>query len=804
MKKILCLLFAVLMTLSFVACDTGNGGNDSSEPVGTQVDSSLKDGEIAPVGDVFELPDVKQATGAPIIGQVTKQAYPGDSVMVAGAGFKGAGLKFYVYAQTEKGNGKAKEAKYTVVDDSYASVLIDPEFEYGMYGIYAENASGTSAIKTINKPVIWEIGLYKLTAGENLTILGENLTTDNGDKTSVYLVSEDGKQYCEVSVLFADAGKVEIKIPEGLTAGAKYKVKIHNGHGGQEGFAESEDFVEYLDNKAVSFDGKVLNIVDYGADPNSRTNDDSKAFNKAFREAQAGDTIYFPPGSYLFTSTVTVSKGIRIIGAGADNTTIFAGYNVSGGIFNISAGPCEITGIRFEQKRTKGKLKGYFIDLTTDSRDSGRYNLYFHHNEVIQSVTSKSRSSNYPIRIIGSYGIVIENNYFDATGMVYVANANKVYLRNNEAIMNIYCGVYYQVCNTLFTNTKFLDISNNKVTGGGAPKDGPGALKNDELTAGRVFGVQGSGENIYISHNTIRRAGIPNTNAGELILFENLTYRYDGMVESSDEYFTNLLKSDKNKITVGNVISIVSGKGKGQYRQVVQRSKLKVKVDKPWDVVPDATSRVIINNGYLNSYVCHNDMDGHTNWAEIPSATTGLQGYGAIHNMFYCQNNIKNVTTGFDITPHYYNNFETGQESDAKCVIAWNIFDRNTVDNAGRGSTMAISTSGVNPSDPNPAEIAFGNTFRKNVYKNMKDYIRSDRAGTGGLGIRMGQSSSKWPGDWCVGNLYEANEFSNCAIADIIFYSNQANNVFRNNTNGDKKAGMNVTDPKLGPIEATY
>ena len=83
MKKILCFLFAVLMTISFVACDTGSGSGDSSssEPAGTNVDSSIKTGEVAPVGDVFELPDVKQAAGAPIIAEISKQAYPGDSII---------------------------------------------------------------------------------------------------------------------------------------------------------------------------------------------------------------------------------------------------------------------------------------------------------------------------------------------------------------------------------------------------------------------------------------------------------------------------------------------------------------------------------------------------------------------------------------------------------------------------------------------------------------------------------------------------------------------------------------------------
>ncbi|MBR5817721.1 MAG: hypothetical protein IKY62_03640, partial [Clostridia bacterium] len=102
---------------------------------------------------------------------------------------------------------KATEANFTVVDDNYASVLIDEKLDYGVYGIYATNSSGSSTIKTINKAKIWSIGLYKLSAGERLTILGENLTTDNDNKTTVFLVSEDNTEYCQVSVLLQTRAK---------------------------------------------------------------------------------------------------------------------------------------------------------------------------------------------------------------------------------------------------------------------------------------------------------------------------------------------------------------------------------------------------------------------------------------------------------------------------------------------------------------------------------------------------------------------------------------------------------------------
>ena len=837
MKKVLCFLFSILMVFSLVACNEGNKPSDNSnnnvnsnvnnkdpnsnniwgnenfddipDSNGTtstpvQIDTTLKKGEVKPLGDVFELPNIKQSAGAPVISEISKHAYPGDSIIVAGEGFKKTGVKFYVYSQSEKDNGKSIEAKFTLVDDNYASVLIDEDLEYGIYGVYAKDASGTSAIKTVNKPSIWNIGVYKLTSGQSLTVLGENLTTDNGKNTTAYLVSEDGKEYAQVSVAFADAGKVEIIIPDTLKKGQKYKVLIHNGHGGKEGFAESESLMEYLDKPAVEFGGKILNIVDYGADPKALGNDDSVALKKLISELNDGDTIYFPPGSYLLSSKVTISKSVRILGAGADKTKIFAGYNISGGALEIRKGPCEITGICFEQKRTTGKLKGYFVDYKSPQNETGVYGLYFHANAVIQSVTAKSRSSNFPVNVNDSYGIIVEDNYFNATGMLQVYGAKKVYLRNNTAIMNIYCGLYYQFANALFTNVEFLDVSNNIVTGGGAPEECSGELVTDSLAAGRVFACQGWAHNTYISHNKIRRAGISTFGAGEIIMYENIEYRLDGDVKSSTSTVTTLDPLDKNEVKAGNVITIISGKGRGQYRKVKLVAGNNIEVDKAWDIIPDETSHVLVNHGFLNAFVCYNDIDGHTNWQEVPSSTMGLQAYGNIHNMFYSFNVVKNTSFGIEITPFYYNNITAGQESNARCVIAWSYFDRNRLENVGRGISMTITTSGNDKNAPVLGEIAFGNSIRKNTIKDVLDFATSDKKGSGGAGIRMGPTTSNWTGNWCVANLFEANDLSNCVAGDIVFNENQANNVFRNNTNGGKKAGMKIPSQKLGPIETKY
>ena len=94
MRKIVALVLCVFMILGAVGCV----GNVGEKIVGTKVDTSLKDGDILPEGDFFELPEIKQDSGAPVLAEITKQVYPGESVVISGEGFKAEDLKIFVYS----------------------------------------------------------------------------------------------------------------------------------------------------------------------------------------------------------------------------------------------------------------------------------------------------------------------------------------------------------------------------------------------------------------------------------------------------------------------------------------------------------------------------------------------------------------------------------------------------------------------------------------------------------------------------------------------------------------------------------
>lgn len=60
--------------------------------------------------------------------------------------------------------------------------------------------------------------------------------------------------------------------------------------------------------------GAVLNVKGYGATGDGTT-DDTTSITATITAASHGDTIYFPRGSYLISSTITVNKRLRLQGA---------------------------------------------------------------------------------------------------------------------------------------------------------------------------------------------------------------------------------------------------------------------------------------------------------------------------------------------------------------------------------------------------------------------------------------------------------------------------------------------------------
>lgn len=761
MKRIVSALIILSIFVSLVGC----GG-------AATVSVSLKTGEISAYSEKAFTLNLKTGESAPRISQLNAKAKADDSIMVAGKGFSDENLKVYV---CDMASGETKNAKYTVVDDNLMSVTIDKTFKNSIFSLYAENKNGFSNHKLINAPKIWSVNFTKVTADEEFCIYGENFVVDENIKPTVYLVSKEG--YYEPELLYTDPYKITVKTPDTLKDGDTYNIYVYNGVCGKNGVCEAKEKITYTKKSAIAFDGSVIDVTDFGADARDIKNDDTKAVMEAIASAENGDTIYFPKGYYLINEDIELKKSLKLLGEGADKSVILSGNGIEKTTFNVIATPLEVTKLGFEQKRTGGKIKNTFFTVRGDRHKNGSWNLYIHDCNFVQNSSKKYISRVFPFDITACNGIRIENNKLDTFGFVTLRDGENVIIQNNEFDSNFITGYYYGQDSFSISSAKTIDISNNIIQGKGAKESN--ALDYNNYTAGRciVFNVV---TNAYTANNTLRKAGIPHCNAGEMFLLENLNVKYDGVLASATETSVTLPDNAAIQFSKDDIISVVSGEGVYQYRTVVSAKGKTANLDAPFDVLPDANSRIIISHCFSNIALYNNLFDGHTTWDKYPGATTSLQAYGSTHNLFMEKNTFKDMPEGICITPYYYNPVENS----GKAVISWCTFDDNVFDKNGVG----IRYSGTfDPNEgPIPACVSFGMLIRRNNFKKIPEYTHSDWVGQGGYAVQMGSltkraTGDRWQGDWMNGILIENNKFKYSESADLSLGSHQNNVLIRNN-----------------------
>lgn len=795
---------AVRTTSRTTSRTTGRSDTPASQP-GKDDPSLWSTGKLTPPGDKYDVPNIKSTGGnAPAIGQIGKQVSPGNSVTVSGSGFSAAGTKAYVYAQSGSAAGKTYEASAKVVDDNTMMVTVDSGAKYGIYAVYVKNQNGTSNMVYVNRPQVWWVGMTAVNAGDEFSLYGENLTTGNGMSTYAYLVNDEGG-WRKIDVVSADPYKVTVKIPSGLADGRQYTVRLHNGHGGQQGFADATEKITYYAAKVNAFGGKTIDVTAYGADPKNAANDDSPAIQKAIDAASDGDTVYIPAGTYLCKKAINVPVGIRIKGDGATKTKLVVSATMKDtSIFLVTVGPTEITGIAFEDVSEKKKIQAGFIDYNGDMTVSESANLYIHDCRFTQGTRSNMRSKYAALRVRAAACAVVENNYFECTTVMFTSSAQKVIVRNNEICGVFYCGKYYDQNTFLIWDTEMFDASYNKIYGKDLLTDNSGELSSNDFTDGRAFAIQGFNRDQYISHNTITRVGLPNDNAGEQIMLEGIHAEYFGSITSAT---ANTVAAPYVKAMKKNyVVTVVKGKGVGQTRRIKTAKNKVITLEEAWGIVPDSTSTIMITAGFDNFAIHANTIDGFKNHTKAYTATCGVQVYGNTHNTFITNNTFKNMVNGVCLTSHFQCD---GNVLDTNGVY-WTTVDGNKIEDCSVGIKFKLSHMIEKKADDILAYTSYGVMIRGNEFKNMKDFEFDSRKTLGGVGIELGTRmytytnvapTVTWNGAWENASLLENNRFINCAKHNIILCRHQGGTVLRGNqASGPVTNICDIEEPGYAPI----
>ncbi len=133
----------------------------------------------------------------------------------------------------------------------------------------------------------------------------------------------------------------------------------------------------------------------------------------AIEDIAEGGTVYVPSGDAIWTSRINITKGVRLIGAGMDKTTIINGIeNTSSGDFLIRLNPSaannpfiEITGFTFD-----ANSEGACIEIVCKDDNYAFTNFRIHDNKFKN--TLDDGSSYMCIKVKDNCFGLIDNNMF--------------------------------------------------------------------------------------------------------------------------------------------------------------------------------------------------------------------------------------------------------------------------------------------------------------------------------------------------------------------------------------------------------
>lgn len=539
-----------------------------------------------------------------------------------------------------------------------------------VYMVWPGNSAGIGAPVVVNRTEAWWVS-ERVLAGGQFTVFGRNL----GPDCQVY-IQELGQWLTNDS---ANPYKAVFTLPAGVANGS-YTVWAHNSKGRAYGWAEQAMTINVV--SPVQYNGRTINVANYGATGNGST-DDWGAVSSAFAASSAGDTVYFPAGTYRLGGVITGRSGIRIAGAGMNATTIKpTGSHSNNGIL-IDGSFNNVT----------------FADLTIETTSGANKTLF-------RMRGSNNRFENARLSSLEWTGYKETPFTFDASEHLTFSNCEVINSSNpgnlsvSGARQVFFDGCTFRganECSQIIGSWGGEEISVQNCVA--RPYDSSSTGYFD----GRWFVVQdywGGVNRVYFGDNTSQDIAPPkgigyHENTGEQVLIEGGIVRTRGNVVSATP--TTVRIPDVSKIfNSKHVVTITDGKGYGQSRKVVSvdAASNTITLAEPWRVVPDSSSVFVVSSAAYRFAVYNNNLDGRAEWTSgsTHSASTGVEVYGGTIDIIVDQNTLTELRTGIVHwslagipNPEYPRSLQT---------CNFNVFKNNTLQNCYNGILNSVAESG--------------------------------------------------------------------------------------------------------------
>jgi len=634
--------------------------------------------------DVFVPPvdaNLNVSAAAPIISEWTRSAGADHTIALTGHQFtsfggleRGKDTDFIVYGLFDGSATTISHAHVLRADDARAAITLPAHLlDNQMYLVWPRNDAGVGRPVAVNQANAQWVGPDEASAGETVSIYGENLVRIGTDDAKVWIEPADGSSSFYSGWIEATGNpyKIDLTLPTGQSLAEECKLCVHNFHGGNSGWSPP---VELTIRAALPMSTGVFKVADYGAVPGD-TVDDHQAITAAITAAKAhvgstgqAATVSFAAGIYLTWQPLdlTGTHHLRFEGPipGEPMTSIHATSNQSainpypvavvraeGNVMNV-----RFSNIEFNDNgnlKTDGVLDPVLIRLR-GSQDVVFDNCTFVANAFrmppldLESSSRRVTIANcdfvtgFHINLLGASQVRIDGCDFravyDAEQMIYIGNATEISVTN---------------C------TARDDDPTAKTSTGEYHVRGFGR--------GRLLTAQGHfNENIYIAGNeTVDFApkhgaiGIDGEaigyNDGEQILFEPLGGTVYGRPSAVDSNSVTLIGLDEeflNSHLPHLTATVIDGRGIGQRRRVesIDYKTGKVTVMPDWSVIPDGYSQIAVAPAQQNVVIYANKLSGKEEWLTAPRlgehvASSGIQ-IGGVAHVIVVGNTIENVRQG--------------------------------------------------------------------------------------------------------------------------------------------------------------
>lgn len=588
---------------------------------------------------------------APVVYKISDEIKPGEAFNIYGAGLT-ENTKIYAEsidtAEMEPSENavEIEVVLYSTID-SYVTAVLPESFEGGIYRIWAENEYGMGNPIWLNAPrIFWMAGSDITYEGLTMQVIGVGFMAERAGFTgeTKVKITVGGTDY-DVEITTLEPYSIKFTVPNGIKLG-EYSVSVSNNGGKLWATLDNEQKLSVVEKgndpynlgfaweKNYVYDYKV-NVKDFGAKGDGVA-DDTEAIAKAMADVHShgGGIVYFPKGTFK-AKTIQMPEKIIFEGESRSETKLaYSGTDPKGYfIWNTEEaqeiGYNGITNLTFTViKDTEDfSYPDMFMWVGRPWEVNSIYSTYNRHNE---GFFIKGCTYDLPLEWPEGprmYQYAVLKQYFlidDIDGQGY-----------HMGFMPT-TGDYSTIRNT---KQKVVNSSNESIGCYTVYENNTIELQTEVPMADGTYGyAQGIflRSHDYVAHNRISNTGAPGkqNNDGEILCTENSnggTVRYTGYVTNatSNSVSFTVRKNSSGEpeafsyygLDVSNeyprfgtyYVQVVEGKGIGQLRRMsfheVNGDVYTVGIDRPWDITPDATSKILYTTMTLNCVYYDNYAD---------------------------------------------------------------------------------------------------------------------------------------------------------------------------------------------------